>query len=343
MKKTLIALAVLASASGAVMAQSSVTMFGVVDVGVGYVKGDQSVSGVTQSGNSSSRLGFRGVEDLGGGLKAGFWLEGAVSPDVGTGVGGGASGPGFEFKRRSTISLMGNFGEVRMGRELTAGYSKPSSYDPFGQVGIGHFNAWSVSRIGNGISYNTPQMGGLFATVHYGFGEQVGSTSAGSYIGLAGGYDNGPLSVTLAADQLKNVTPTADALKTWSLGASYDLGMIKPAFIYHAEKVGSFKQNNFMIALTAPVGPGKLIGSYARYDLKNSSADSDGLSVGYVYDLSKRTAVYGTYAYIKNKDGANRNVGAATGSFSGLSTANQAAFVNGENVNGFQVGVRHNF
>ena len=119
--------------------------------------------------------------------------------------------------------------------------------------------------------------------------------------------------------------------------------MIKPAFIYHAEKVGSFKQNNYMIALTAPVGPGKLIGSYARYDLKNSNQDSDGLSVGYVYDLSKRTAVYGTYAYMKNKNGANRNLNAVTGSFSGLNAGNNAAFVNGENVNGFQIGVRHNF
>lgn len=343
MKKTLIALAVLASASGVAMAQSSVTMFGVVDVGVGYVKGDQSVSGLTQSGNSSSRLGFRGVEDLGGGLKAGFWLEGAVSPDVGTGAGGGATGPGFEFKRRSTISLMGNFGEIRMGRELTAGYSKPSSYDPFGQVGLGAFNAWSGSRVSNAVSYNTPAMGGLFATVHYGFGEQAASTAAGSYFGLAGGYDNGPLSVTLAADQLKSTVVGADATKTWSLGASYDLGVIKPAFIYHAEKTGAVKQNNYMLALTAPVGPGKLIGSYARYDLKNSNQDSDGLSIGYVYDLSKRTAVYGTYAYMKNKDGASRNLNGVTGSFSGVTAANQGAFVNGENVNGFQIGVRHNF
>lgn len=350
MKKSLIALAVLA-ASGAAMAQSSVTMFGIVDVGVGYVKADQSVSGVTQSGNSSSRLGFRGVEDLGGGLKAGFWLEGAISPDQGTGAGGGASGPGFEFKRRSTISLMGNFGEVRMGRELTAGYSKPSSYDPFGQVGLGHFNAFSVSRVSNGISYNTPgNLGGFFATAHYGFGEQAGNNSAGSYFGLAGGYDNGPISVTLAADQLKNVNPALETLKTWSLGASYDLGMVKPAFIYHSEKTGAVKNNNYMFALTAPVGPGKLIGSYARYDLKNSNQDSDALSVGYVYDLSKRTAVYGTYAYMKNKNGANRNLGAAAGSFNGLSGADKAAttalndtFVNGKNVNGFQVGVRHSF
>ena len=98
MKKSLIALAVLA-ASGAAMAQSSVTLFGIVDAGVTYAKtsGGDNVYGLTNSGNATSRLGFRGVEDLGGGLKAGFWLEGAIQNDSGTGAGGGAAGPGFEF------------------------------------------------------------------------------------------------------------------------------------------------------------------------------------------------------------------------------------------------------
>ena len=338
MKKSLIALAVLA-ASGAAMAQSSVTMFGIVDVGVGHVSATNSVSGVTQSGNSSSRLGFRGVEDLGGGLKAGFWLEGAVSPDVGTGAGGGASGPGFEFKRRSTVSLAGNFGEVRLGRELTAGYSKPSSYDVFGQVGLASFQGWSVTRVSNGVSYNTPgNLGGFFGTVHYGFGEQAGNNSAGSYFGLAGGYENGPLSVTLAGDQLKSTTAGASALKTFSVGASYDLGMVKPAFIYHTEKTGAVKNNSLMLAVSAPVGPGRLIGSYARYDLKNSSNDSSALAVGYVYNLSKRTAVYGTYAHMNNKNAAARNLNGVSGSFNSNVTVGA-----GENVDGYQVGIRHSF
>ena len=338
MKKSLIALAVLA-ASGAAMAQSSVTMFGIVDVGVGHVSATNSVSGVTQSGNSSSRLGFRGVEDLGGGLKAGFWLEGAVSPDVGTGAGGGASGPGFEFKRRSTVSLAGNFGEVRLGRELTAGYSKPSSYDVFGQVGLASFQGWSVTRVSNGVSYNTPgNLGGFFGTVHYGFGEQAGNNSAGSYFGLAGGYENGPLSVTLAGDQLKSTTAGASALKTFSVGASYDLGMVKPAFIYHTEKTGAVKNNSLMLAVSAPVGPGRLIGSYARYDLKNSSNDSSALAVGYVYNLSKRTAVYGTYAHLNNKNASARNLSGVSSSFGSNVTVGA-----GENVDGYQVGIRHSF
>ena len=115
MKKSLIALAVLA-ASGAAMAQSSVTLYGVVDAGVTYINGKDNWSGVTSGNNLTSRLGFRGTEDLGGGLKANFVLEGGFNLDAGDGNSSGAAGTGFEFKRQSTVGLAGNFGEVRLGR-----------------------------------------------------------------------------------------------------------------------------------------------------------------------------------------------------------------------------------
>ncbi|GKT23633.1 porin [Acidovorax sp. SUPP3334] len=344
MKKSLIALAVLA-ASGAAMAQSSVTMFGIVDAGVGRVSADNSVTGVYNSGNATSRLGFRGVEDLGGGLKAGFWLEGAIQNDTGTGAGGGATGPGFEFKRRSTLSLMGNFGEVRLGREMTAGYEKPSSYDPFGQVGVANFLGFGIAgqpfRIGNGVSYRTPgNLGGFFGTVHYAFGETPSNAAydkAGNYLGLAGGYENGPLSVTLAADKLRGATAPQD-VTTYSIAGSYDLGVVKPIFIYHQEKNNAAVQTKYatyLIGLTAPVGPGTVKASFANLDLKNSGADSRVLALGYVYDLSKRTAVYGTIAHMQNKGGATRVL--ASNGLTG------ATALPGENVNGYQVGIRHSF
>src|SRR5690606_30779514 len=115
---------------------SSVTLFGIIDTGVGYVDnataGGGNKWGLYTSGNATSRIGFRGVEDLGGGLKAGFWLEGEVFADDG-------NAGGLNFKRRSTVGLEGNFGEVRLGRDLVAGYNKTSSYDLFGQTGIGQF------------------------------------------------------------------------------------------------------------------------------------------------------------------------------------------------------------
>ena len=115
MKKSLVALAVLAGFAGAAAAQSSVTLFGVIDVAARYTKANgQDTKQLTNDGSSSSRFGVRGVEDLGGGLKAGFWLEGALAADTGT-----ADATRF-WGRRASVSLMGDFGEVRLGRGKTS-------------------------------------------------------------------------------------------------------------------------------------------------------------------------------------------------------------------------------
>lgn len=342
MKKSLIALAVLA-ASGAAMAQSSVTLFGIVDTGVGYVKnsgGDKKV-GMTTSGNATSRLGFRGVEDLGGGLKAGFWLEGQIDGDDGNAA-------GFNFKRRSTLSLAGGFGEVRLGRELVAGYSKTSTYDMFGQVGMGQFLGWSSKLYGedvggvradNMLSYYTPNFGGFTAGANYGFGESVVSNKTNRYVGGYAAYDNGPLSVSLAVDK-NNLAAFETDRTQWSLGGSYDLGMLKASALYQEVKFkdtitsDSGKFRNWLLGVSAPVGPGTIKAQYASYKLKDSSDKSHQLSLGYVYDMSKRTAVYGTASFLKNKGEA-----AASLAGNGLPLAADE----GRNQSGFQVGIRHAF
>ena len=352
MKKSLIALAVLA-ASGAAMAQSSVTLFGIADVGVGYVKnsGGDSNYGLTNGGLATSRLGFRGVEDLGGGLKAGFWLEGGLTLDDGT-------ASGFNFKRRSTISLMGNFGEVRLGRDLTAGYKTVLNYDLFGQVGMGSFlgtsnNLYGTTddadgqRASNLIAYHSNDIAGFKGGLQYGFGENAGSNKINRYLGAYLGFDNGPLSVTIAGDRnnfagsLPVVVGVTNTDRTQlSLGASYDLGMLKLSGLVQRvefEPVGSAadrKYDNWMLGASAPVGPGTIKAQYASYDQKGSSDDAQQLSVGYQYDLSKRTAVYTTVSYLKNK---NASAVALGGSGLALNP------VSGSNQTGFQVGVRHAF
>lgn len=347
MKKSLIALAVLA-ASGAAMAQSSVTLFGIVDVGVGYIKnsGGNDTYGLANSGLATSRLGFRGVEDLGGGLKAGFWLEGQIDPDTG--------GSGFNFKRRSTLSVMGNFGEVRLGRDLVAGY-KTSSYDLFGQVGMGQFLGWSNAMYGttgdangiradNLIGYHTNNIAGFMGGIQYGFGENAVNNKSNRYLGAYLGFNNGPLSVTLAGDRnnFGAAYPTSDDRTQLSLGAAYDLGMLKVSGLVQRVEfenvgfAGKDKYDNWLLGVSAPVGPGTIKAQYASYNDKSfSNADAQQLSVGYQYDLSKRTAVYTTVAYLKNKNAAST---AALGG-SGLSLG----AVNGKNQTGFQVGVRHAF
>jgi predicted porin len=349
MKKSLIALAALA-ASGFAMAQSSVTLFGVVDTNVTHVRGGNNWTGMDNGGNASSRLGFRGVEDLGNGLKAQFWLEGGIATDEGTGVGGGATGPGFEFKRRSTVSLMGNFGEVRLGRSTTAAYDATSRYDVFGTVGVGQSQQFGdVIRTSNMLSYYSADFSGFKFGVNYGFGEVAGETSANSYVGAGLTYDNGPLSLGLGYDRQNDravsLAPVATGTATtdmtrWSLGGSYNFGAAKLAAAYTnvSNKIDAtgvkLKDQDYYVGLSAPVGAaGEAKIAYNRYETKfdGAKAKADQLSLGYVHNLSKRTAVYGTYAYLKNKDGALK----------ALST--KATLKDGEKQHAVQVGVRHAF
>ena len=364
MKKSLIALAVLA-ASGAAMAQSSVTLFGIVDTNVSYLDGvsnaagtnTESKYGIGPSGNATSRLGFRGVEDLGGGLKAGFHLEGEIFGDDG-------NASGFNFKRRSTVSLAGGFGEVRLGRDEVPSYTKFISYDVFRQVGIGQFKGWSNwngnnqttannnndangIRSSNMISYYTPNFSGFTAGLGYGFDEKADTTNSkkGRYVGGYVAYDNGPLSVALSYDESSALVLTSPAAtgadrNRLTLGGSYDLNVVKLNAILQQTKDdvpggSERKVNAYMLGASAPVGAGEVKLQYALYDQKAIDSKAHQISLGYVHNLSKRTAVYGTVAYMDNKDASKLNLSAK-----GLGTIDARA---GDSQTGYQVGIRHAF
>lgn len=353
MKKSLIALAVLA-ASGAAMAQSSVTLYGVVDTGLTYSKGEESVYGMTHvGGNVNSRLGFRGVEDLGNGLKATFNLESGFSADDGTNYMGQ---DGLAFTRTSTVGLAGNFGEVRLGRMLTSSYLAVSRYDAFGDTGIGASLAWNVPQTGyaprteNAISYSSPNFSGFKIGAEYGFGEKKDARDS-RYIGVGATYDNGPLSLGLGFDRINNVgyvaaNPPAPAelgedLTTWQLGGAYNFGVAKLLAFYKQTKykdvlVGdSEKLKTFGLGVSAPVGAaGEVRASYNNYKISDDNGKADQLSLGYVHNLSKRTALYGTYSYIKNKDGLDFELNGAMGG---------AGLKDGEKQHGLQLGIRHAF
>src|SRR6478736_6971201 len=142
MKKSLLALAVLGAFAGAASAQSSVTLFGVVDLSANQIKNGTASTQTLQSNQlNSNRIGFRGIEDLGGGLKAGFWLEAAMNNETGN-VGGGngvpqpANGASI-FNRRSTVSLFTNWGELRLGRDYDASFWNLVYDDVNGANGLG--------------------------------------------------------------------------------------------------------------------------------------------------------------------------------------------------------------
>ena len=357
MKKSLIALAVLA-ASGAAMAQSSVTLYGVADAAVTHVNGDDNWTGLDSGANKTSRLGFRGTEDLGGGLKANFVLEGGFNLDNGDGASGFAgskAGDGFQFKRRSTVGLAGSFGEVRLGRELTAAYNATARYDVFGSVGLGQSRLWADGgvvdananasavttnqRISNALTYVSPDFSGFKVGLNYGFGETTTGNSDSGYLGAGLMYDNGPLSLGLGLERLNNgvnSVATSD-IDAWSLGGSYDFGVAKLLAGYRESTVDlaavENKRTGYYVAATAPVGAGTVRVSYNRYEneLGNVTGKADQFAIGYVYGLSKRTSVYGTYAYLKNKNGAN------------LYTLGSGGLKTNGSQQGVQVGVSHSF
>ena len=359
MKKSLIALAVLA-ASGAAMAQSSVTLYGVVDTGITYVNGAENLYGMTHvGGNTNSRLGFRGVEDLGNGLKATFNLESGLSADDG---GNYMNESGLTFNRTSTVGLAGSFGEVRLGRMMTSSYLAVSRFDAFGDTGVGASRAWSVgypTRASNAVSYTSANFSGFKFGAEYGFGEQEKARD-GRYMGVALNYDNGPLSASLGLDRQNNVglsvfgQPAVDTdLTSWQLGGSYNFGVAKLLSFYKQSKykvIGgsdNVKLKTFNVGLTAPVGAaGEVRAAYNHYRSSItglSSLKANQVSLGYVHNLSNRTALYGTYAYLKNK---NKEILPGVGANLGFTLNNEFAANNlkaNGSQHGLQFGIRHAF
>lgn len=305
MKKTLIALAAVA-ATGAAFAQSSVTLFGNMDLGVRNTKTDGvSLTEMVNNTISSSALGFRGVEDLGGGMSAGFHLEGDLANDVGTAA-------GLQFLRRSTVSLMGGFGELRLGRDYVPTFWNHTVFDPFGTNGLGSsinmfggaFGAATgpagatAVRSNNSIGYFLPAMGGLYGQAMYGVKEVAsGLNSASDYLGVRVGYRAGPLDVALATAS-EGTTAAGSNPKRTNIGASYDMGFIKPMFQYTtSDRTGGNDVTNTLLGLTAPVGPGLLRASYVVTDVDNVG-DGKQFALGYTYPLSKRTSVNANFARI---------------------------------------------
>ena len=174
MKKSLIALAVMA-ASGAAMAQSSVSVYGLVDIWLGSSKSEASAGGVVGSaretvlnsqGFNVSRIGFKGTEDLGGGLKANFTIETAIRPDQPT--------PTSLGSRVASIGLSGGFGSVELGKSWTPyDDTRAMANDTFNAIISSSFSTWLVYEYNpnNQIRYNTPSFGGFTASASYAFGE----------------------------------------------------------------------------------------------------------------------------------------------------------------------------
>lgn len=336
MKKSLIALSVLGAFAGAASAQSSVTVFGVVDVGVRHVDN----AGVTQEqvstdGANSSRLGFRGVEDLGGGLKAGFWLESALAADTGN-----INSSGKFWHRRATVSLSDDsLGEIRLGRDLTPTWNAFADFDVFGTNGIGDASTTYAAlggidtriRADNLVSYFLPAtLGGVYGQVSVAPGEGVAGKK---YAGGRLGFRSGRFDVNAAYGQTE---VTTDDVKLAVVSGSYDFGVVKVSLSAQQAEYQDAKDRHYTVGASVPFGASLVRASYSKADGTGSLAtrDADQFAVGYVYNLSKRTALYTTYAVIENKGSANYTVASIAGATMPKTE---------ENSQGFEVGLRHAF
>jgi predicted porin len=374
MKKSLIALAALGAFAGAASAQSSVTMFGVVDLNVMSVDNADRTYSMGTDGMASSRLGFRGVEDLGGGLKASFWLEMGIAPDTGRNAAawgngtlpivGSSSTEGNQlfFNRRSTLSLSNQWGELRLGRDYTATFWNWTVFDPFGTNGVGASTNLALGgdlqaalagttfgtlvRANNMVQYILPAgvFGpGLYGQLQIAAGENAnGNKYYGGRIGYAAGAFDiaGSYGITDCLDAGCN----AD-LSSWNIAGSWNFGFMKLSGFYGVMEAdgtllsglsGTAGRDNWFIGVSAPFGQWNFKASYGATNGNDrlSGIDATQWAIGADYNLSKRTALYGTWSSINNDAGA-RFVTSAQSAIPGAGT--------NFNSNGIQVGVRHSF
>jgi len=361
MKKSLLALAVLGAFAGAASAQSSVTVYGIVDLGFAHVDDGSaagSKNGIDSGGQSASRIGFKGTEDLGNGLKALFQLEATIAADTGaafntataatSGPNNGLSNNSGGFNRFATVGLQSAaFGTVLLGRQTSVIKDAYDQIDPFGDGGtVGaissiFFNgalAGDFGRISNSVKYTSNSFSGFKANAAYGFGETVGDTGANSNYGLGLGYANGPLNVQFAyhnQDRTNAALVQTGENKLMLLGATYDFGVVKLHGAYADTKLEApigteVKFRNYMIGASAPIGPGTLFASYSANDNRTvGDSDAQKFAISYSYDLSKRTNLYTGYSRTSNDNGSRIGLG-------GTAPLGETASI-------FNVGIRHKF
>ena len=308
MKKSLIAIAVL-TAVGAASAQSSVNLYGVADVWIGKTKNGDATLG--SGGLAQSRIGFKGTEDLGGGLKANFQLEQGISLDTGANIEAGSS-----FSRQANVGLSGGFGTVKLGRSFSA-------FDDIrGAANSGFDSALSATTpvwvgytasVSDQIYYATPDMGGLSGAVGFNL-----SGDATDVTSMHAKYSSGPIYLGVAYQDDKSGTP-GTSVKHMLLNGSYDLGMavIKASYRNVENTLGgnnnfgifsNRKANEYQIGVDFPVNSQlTLSAGYAASKLKGvdnrpganptsgTIRDSVGYGLAAGYTLSKRTMVYGGF------------------------------------------------
>ncbi len=295
-KNALVAAAALV-VSVAAQAQS-VSLYGNLDVAVGSFEDDLTnrVTKVESGVLDGSFLGFKGQEDLGGGLKAVFKLESAIGVDAGT-------TDSKLWQRTSEVGLVGSFGTVTVGNSLSLSALANHTQSPFsvlGQMGLGgalNFNPFQA----NSVTYTSKSYSGFSGAAQYGASEASGTDSI---IALQGNYAQGPLAAGVTYTE-------GEKQSLWQFGGSFDLGAAKLFAQYAQANDYTTKDdvNSFHLGVSAPVGAnGTALASWTHTTEENT-LKADQLNVAYDYALSKRTGAYAglMYTQIKPEGGDSKS------------------------------------
>lgn len=365
-----ISLVLLSLAGGHAMAQSSVIIGGTMDLAVRHVRNGAigSITSEVSGANSTSKLVIRATEDIGGGMSAGFYLDGTILAD--TGVAGASAPTGQFWDRRSTISLShARFGEIRAGRDWVPTHLAWSGFDPFTTLGIASantFRSFAASRalgqafgtaletvaanptlrVSNAVEYWLPSgLGGVYGNVIFTAGE--GGVTTNGFTkgdGFRLGWAGKGINVAVAQFTTRNAGGTR-RFQDQVAGASYDFGLAKIDVAQRRWTFGSDRTVNTQVGAVIPAGPGVLKLTYLRADQTGttpalSANDSRMIGAGYVYMLSKRTALYSHASRVENK-GAATFVVPGGPAVSAVRTA--ANYFGGGKSTAFEVGIRHDF
>jgi predicted porin len=304
MKKSLLALAVLGAFAGAASAQSSVTIYGSLDLAVtkgnGGTAPNNSANGTSKAWiekqSNGSRLGFRGNEDLGGGLSAQFQIEHRFTPDD------GAANSTF-WQGRSYVQLSSaTAGRVYLGRDYSPAFWPAVKSDPFGWDGVGQMGSdmWagyltnSGVRVPNTVGYKSPNLSGFTVQAAVGLAESAALNRAN---GFNAEYAAGPIYAAMGYEKLSKGAVATDGNSVVNFAFHYDLGMVKPILYYARGKVagGTLTNKYLMLGALAPIGGGTLKAAYGRLTPDSTAANNGTqtkLGLGYDYPLSKRTNIY---------------------------------------------------
>ncbi|HYS62698.1 MAG TPA: porin [Paraburkholderia sp.] len=341
MKKMIIVISGVASAcafNGA-HAQSSVTLYGVIDNGVEYRNAAAgTVVRAVSGGLFASRYGLKGSEDIGGGLRINFQLEQGFS-----GVTGAASNSAAAFNRQAWVGVSGDFGEARFGLQNTPQYIFMNpELDPVAVMSIGspmnNFNSLTV-RVNNAISYFTPTVYGLSAQFMVAMRDSTTKPTNGlQFYNAAVRYVSGPFRMAAGYEQAANATGTS-ILKLFNAGASVGVGSARFYLAYHTERQtdNSVKRDVYEVSGSYSFSPAdqlSLMYGYA-HDREGQGNNAQQVGLTYAYSLSKRTTLYGSAGFIQNRNQARFTLN-GTG-YTGLAVAP------GADTRGVIVGMVHRF